>query len=87
MKTLEHYYKLYSGQNCMFQLFSLPDCLDEIHSFIDATPDNKYLYDFNEIANSIVDKYQGVLLIGVAPQSERRPIRGVTIIWSHKQNK
>lgn len=80
-------YRLFSGDNLMFSLWDFPSCMNEIMHFIDATPNNKYLYSLSEVAHQLVSKKEGTLLIGVAPKSKVRPKRGVTIVWDYDDYK
>lgn len=78
-------YMFYTGENVMFQLNDWADALDEMLNFIEATPNNTYFYNQFEISRRVLDQDQGVLLIGIAPKSESRTRRGITIIWDHTQ--
>lgn len=79
-------YKLYAGENVMFQLNDFGDALDELLNFIEATtPKNTYFYDQFDISRRVHSQEQGVLLIGIAPKSETRPKRGITFIWDHEK--
>jgi len=78
-------YKLFSGENVIFQLNDPDDSINEIVNFIEATPDNTYFYDQFEITRKMRSQDQGVLLLGIAPQNSCRPKRGVTLIWDHNR--
>lgn len=78
-------YTFYAGENVIFQLNDFSDALDEILNFIEATPNNTYFYDQIDITRRVHNQEQGVLLIGIAPRSEYRPKRGITLIWDHEK--